>query len=253
MTAHDQFVDELSLYAMGALRGEERAAVAEHLETCRECREELARLESDLAMLALSAEAKPPARAREKLLANLRREPRPVFVPQKPRWSWLAIPAFAALALAVIAVHFWNENRQLRGEVASERAILEQQKTDAAHAQQVLAVLTAADAQRVTLVAANAKPQPQGKAVYVPRNGQLVFMASNMAPAPAGKAYELWLLPKSGAAPMPAGMFKPDATGTAMVMMPPLPAGMEAKAFAVTMESESGSATPTMPIVISGS
>lgn len=253
MTPHQQFVDELALYLMGALEGEERAAVAAHLETCRECREELARLEADLALLALSSEAKPPAGARERLLDKVRREPRPVFVPQKRRWSWLAIPAFAALALAVIATHFWYENRHLRQDLASERAMLDQQRLDAAHAQQVLAVLTAADAQRITLVAANTRPQPQGKAVYVPRSGQLVFMAGSMAPLPAGKAYELWLLPMSGAPPMPAGMFKPDSSGSAMVMMPPLPAGTEAKAFAVTIEPESGSPTPTMPIVISGS
>jgi anti-sigma-K factor RskA len=253
MTPHEQFVDVLSLYALGALEGEERAAVAAHLESCRECREELSRLESDLALLALSAEAAPPARARDKLLAKVRREPRPVFAQQKPRWSWLLIPAFAALALAAIAIHLWNQNRELRQEVAAQRALVEQQRLEAAHAQAVLAVLTSAEAQRVTLVAANAQPQQQGKAVYIPRNGQLVFMASNMPSAPAGKAYELWLLPKSGASPMPAGMFKPDAGGSAMVMMPPLPAGMEAKAFAVTLEPESGSPTPTMPIVISGS
>jgi hypothetical protein len=45
-------------------------------------------------------------------------------------------------------------------------------------------------------------------------------------------------------------MFKPDARGTAMVMNPPLPAGVEAKAFAITIEPEQGSSTPTMPIVM---
>ena len=43
-------------------------------------------------------------------------------------------------------------------------------------------------------------------------------------------------------------MFKPDATGDAMVMDPPLPSGVEAKGFAVTVEPEGGNATPTMPI-----
>jgi hypothetical protein len=34
---------------------------------------------------------------------------------------------------------------------------------------------------------------------------------------------------------------------------PPLPAGVEAKAFAITMENEAGSAVPTMPILMMGS
>jgi hypothetical protein len=40
--------------------------------------------------------------------------------------------------------------------------------------------------------------------------------------------------------------------GSATVVNPPLPAGTEAKAFAITMENEAGSATPTMPILMMG-
>jgi hypothetical protein len=47
-------------------------------------------------------------------------------------------------------------------------------------------------------------------------------------------------------------MFKPDARGSAMVINPPLPAGVEAKTFAVTIEPEQGSTTPTMPLVMMG-
>jgi anti-sigma-K factor RskA len=68
---------------------------------------------------------------------------------------------------------------------------------------------------------------------------------------PPQKAYELWLIPRSGA-PIPAGVFKPDARGSATVVEPPLPAGTEAKAFAITIEPEAGSSTPTMPIVMVG-
>jgi anti-sigma-K factor RskA len=72
-----------------------------------------------------------------------------------------------------------------------------------------------------------------------------------LRPLPAEKAYELWLIPTQGA-PIPAGVFKPDAHGGAMVINPPLPAGVEAKTFAITIEPEKGSATPTKPIVMVG-
>lgn len=88
-------------------------------------------------------------------------------------------------------------------------------------------------------------------AIYSRERSGLVFMASNLNPLPERKMYELWLIPMHGA-PVPAGMFKPDAHGGAMVMNPPLPVGLEAKAFAVTIEPEQGSATPTMPIVMMG-
>jgi len=47
-------------------------------------------------------------------------------------------------------------------------------------------------------------------------------------------------------------VFKPDAHGAATVINPPLPAGTEAKAFAITIENEAGASTPTMPIVMMG-
>jgi len=73
-----------------------------------------------------------------------------------------------------------------------------------------------------------------------------------MPPLPPKKTYELWLIPANGA-PVPAGIFKPDVHGNASVVNPPLPAGAEAKAFAITVENEAGSAAPTMPIVMMGS
>jgi anti-sigma-K factor RskA len=104
---------------------------------------------------------------------------------------------------------------------------------------------------RVTLVAAKTPPQPQGKAIYVRSRSSLIFLASNLPALPPQKAYELWLIPISGA-PIPAGVFKPDAQGSATVINPPLPAGVEAKTFAITVEPEQGSWVPTMPIVMVG-
>jgi anti-sigma-K factor RskA len=100
-------------------------------------------------------------------------------------------------------------------------------------------------------VAAQTLPQPQGKAIYVRNRSSLIFLAGNMPPLPPQKAYELWLIPTKGA-PIPAGVFKPDARGSATVIEPPLPAGVEAKTFAITVEPEQGSSTPTMPIVMMG-
>jgi anti-sigma-K factor RskA len=90
------------------------------------------------------------------------------------------------------------------------------------------------------LVAAKNAPQPQGKAIYQRKNRSLIFLASNLPQLPQDKIYELWLIPTSGA-PIPAGLFKPDARGSATVVNPPLPEGVEAKNFAVTLEDESGS------------
>ena len=152
---------------------------------------------------------------------------------------------------ALAAVFFFEQSDRLSQKVAELQGQSAQQQSQLERAREVVATLTSTDAVRVTLVAAQAPPQPQGKAIYVRDRSSLVFIANNMPALPAQKIYELWLIPTSGA-PIPAGVFKPDAHGSATVIQPPLPAGVEAKAFAITIEPEQGSATPTMPIVMMG-
>jgi len=103
----------------------------------------------------------------------------------------------------------------------------------------------------VTLIPVKTPPQPQGKVFYLRENNSLVLLANNLAALPPQKAYELWLIPTQGA-PIPAGVFKPDAHGAATVVNPPLPPGTDAKEFAITVENEAGATTPTMPIVMMG-
>src|SRR4029077_3124351 len=69
MSGHEQFAEDLALYALSALEGEDRANLEKHLATCSACRLELEHLRGDGALLALSATgAQPPARARQRLL-----------------------------------------------------------------------------------------------------------------------------------------------------------------------------------------
>jgi anti-sigma-K factor RskA len=69
---------------------------------------------------------------------------------------------------------------------------------------------------------------------------------------PPGKTYELWVIPADGSAPIPAGLFRPDSAGDGSVVLPPIPQGVSAKAFGVTLEDAAGSKTPTAPILLAG-
>jgi anti-sigma-K factor RskA len=145
----------------------------------------------------------------------------------------------------------WRQNMELQRNVASLQAELDQQLAELQRAREVVSTLTATDAMRVTLVAAKTPPQPQGKAIYVRDRSSLIFLASNLPVLPSNRAYELWLIPVAGA-PIPAGVFKPDAHGNATVINPPLPAGVEAKVFAITVEPDQGSPAPTTQPVMLG-
>src|SRR5713226_2016608 len=83
MTAHEQFADDLALYALDALDSAQRALIEEHLESCVSCRRELESLRGDMALLALStAGPHPPQRSRERLMAAIAAE-RPPVVPAR--------------------------------------------------------------------------------------------------------------------------------------------------------------------------
>lgn len=253
MSVHEQFADDLSLYALGALEGEERQFVERHLDECSACRQELEKLRGDVARLAFSVSGPPPpARARERLLAAIAKEPRKTQHP-RARWAWWNVLGWvAAVAAVAIAVLFRQQNSNLREQVTELKISTAKQDQQLGEAQQLLAALTSPDALHFTLVAGKAPPQPQGKAIYVPSTGTLVFLAGNLPAIPPQKAYELWLIPTTGA-PIPAGLFKPDARGAAAVIRPPLPTGVEAKAFAITIEPEAGSSGPTSTPVMVGS
>ncbi len=251
MSMHEQFAEDLALHALGTLQGEERAALEKHLEGCPGCRRELEQLRGDMALLAMStAGPTPPRRSRQRLMDAVAREPRRAAAPVRRGW-WSFVPWAAAAALGLGLVTLWMQNSDLQQRIASLQSESGRQQVELQRAREVVSTLTATDALRVTLVAAKTPPQPQGKAIYVRDRASLIFLASNFEALPAQKAYELWLIPTSGA-PIPAGVFKPDARGSATVINPPLPAGVEAKAFAITVEPESGSTSPTMPIVMMG-
>jgi anti-sigma-K factor RskA len=251
MSVHEQFAEDLALYALGTLQGEERVSLEKHLEGCAGCRRELEQLRGDMALMALStAGPVPPRRARQRLIEAVAREPRRSAAPARRGW-WTLVPWVAAAALAAGLVALWLQNSELQRRIAGLQDQSAQQLAELQRAREVVSTLTATDAMRVTLVAAKTPPQPQGKAIYVRDRASLIFLASNLQALPAQKAYELWLIPTSGA-PIPAGVFKPDAHGSATVINPPLPPGVQAKGFAITVEPESGSAAPTLPIVMIG-
>jgi anti-sigma-K factor RskA len=259
MKDHAQFADDLALYAMNALHDpQELAELQSHLSTCGECRRELEALRADTALLALSAAGPlPPQRARQRLMRAVAAEPRTASEPRsrfvlgrlQPRWLSLAPVAVAAM-LAVISMGLMLNNIRLRRNYEQLAAKYTKLQGDSALALEVMDMINDPRAVRMTLISGQTRPQPQVKTIYKQEKGHILLMASNLAPIPDDKVYELWLIPMSGAAPMPAGTFRIDQKGSAMMMHAMETEGLQAKAFAITVEPAGGSQTPTMPIVL---
>jgi anti-sigma factor RsiW len=127
MSSHEQFADDLALYALDALEGQERANLEQHLATCAACKRELEQLRGDTALLALSTLGpKPPQRARKRLLDAVASEPSRISaVPlrevakdetrSRSWWGWLGWAATAAVI--VFAVSLGKENYELKRDL----------------------------------------------------------------------------------------------------------------------------------------
>ena len=256
MKDHAQFAETLALYALDALDNrEEQAEMASHLDSCAECQAELSALRGDAALLAIStAGPLPPQRARQRLLAAIGEERRKPSASRKLvigvlHRRWLAIaPVAATLALAIFSLMLWREDARLRQRLDKAQETLSTQAKQLEEVHSIRDLVNAPDAMHVTLVSAKKAAQPQAKTAYAPSKG-LFLMANNMEPLPQSKVYQLWLLPADGGSPMACGTFKPDPRGN-VVMHHPMKSGIQAKAFAITIEPEGGSQTPTMPIVM---
>jgi anti-sigma-K factor RskA len=245
------------LYALGAVDPAERQQIEEHLaQDCAACKTEFARAQRVAALLALSTPvAGPPKRLRDRVLA--------LAAPQSERRTsvtWLT-HAWATLAILMLAAVIWYSysRRALTAEVAAlqrKLAQVEAQNAELAARNQVL--LTALelvhlpDARQVTFGRPDREP-PRGRIWVHPQRGVLL-LASHLTPAPPGKAYEMWIIPKGkGAAPIPAGLFNSDQRGEATHVWPQ-PVNPDATAaIAVTLEPAGGVPAPTStPIIVAG-
>jgi len=257
MKAHEQFAEDLTLYALNELTGDERRTLEQHLQTCASCRRELEMLRSDLGLLGLSSSGpQPPARSKQRLMRAIAAEPRvaalnePAPARQKNWWQGL-VPALAILGLLLIVISLWRTDTQRKKEMAALVVHDQEQALEFEQMDQKLRLLTSPDAVHVSLNPQKSTRQPSGTAIFSPSQKRMMFMASNLPAVPQGKAYELWVIPSTGA-PIAAGVFKPDERGNAVMMDHTMPSGVEAKAFAITVEKEEGSDKPTSPILLMG-
>jgi hypothetical protein len=156
-------------------------------------------------------------------------------------------------ALAAALIYFVVDDAKHVHDIRTLMPEMKRLEADSAHLAELKEFLRGTDAQQVSL---HQKPPltkaPEAHTLYSASSGKLVFTASNMPAPPAGKAYELWILPASGSAPIPAGVFTPDLQGNGAIIFPDVPSHVQAAGFGVTIEDAAGSPKPTSPIVMSG-
>ncbi len=220
-------------YVLDALPPEERDLFEDHLSRCPDCQAEAAELLAAAAYLGQAAAVVPPAALRQQVLAEVARTRQvapgqPVSRLDEKRQSrpWLA-PLVAAAAVAVLA---------------AVGALAVQADNRADRAEEIAAVVSAADAQEVEVSGEGGTM----RLVVSDDHGSSVVVADGMAPPPDGKTYALWF--QEDGEMVLHGTFAPDEDGSVRTRVD----GVPVDAVGVTVEDEGNIDGPTLPAVATG-
>jgi anti-sigma-K factor RskA len=237
----EELRDQYELYALGALEAEERTELDTHLGRPDDpCVDGVRRARERMATLALiSPEAQPPARLRAKVV-NMVGE-------SKRSWNWAAPWAVAMVGLAMVSLWLGVTRREQARILNQMRAEARRKTVELTRLTEAFALMNDPAAKQV--VFGENAPKPRGRVFVNPQQGVLL-LATNLTPAPSGKIYEMWIIPKGGA-PAPAGLFQSQGDGTAMYLRKGAVDMASAAVIAVTLEPEAGSAAPTStPLIV---
>lgn len=252
MNAHDAMLDDVAVYALGALPPGEATAVRAHLATCASCAQEYRRLKPAVDAVAYSAEAcsdpisgavVPSTRLKARVMNAVRPQaiPRLANVGEMRAVRPIVWPAYsvaaACLAIALITSVFnISLNEQLHqsqlqvGQFVSHTRLLNRQ---VALQREELADLTSSDSQHYAV---------EGGEVV--RHGNRLYIAmQTMTMPPRGKVYQAWVMRPGATTMTPSVTFMPDRGGIAVLPIP-VPASKVVE-VAVSMEPEGGSKQPT--------
>lgn len=256
MTDHD--LHALSgAYAVDALDADERARYEAHLATCADCREEVASLQEAAALLGTDP-VEPPSSVRDSVLAGIASiRPLPPLTPVTPAASDTTATAPAAGdELAARRTRRSLVQRLARTPLLVAAAVVlllavgtalvrpwADDRPDQPNLSAIDRVLTAADA---TSVEKEFEDGSRATVIVSRSEGRAVIRTEDMALAPAGKVYELWLQTPEGAM-VPAGLMPDEADNEILLDGD----ASEAKAVGITIEPDGGSRLPTTtPIAV---
>ena len=260
----EQLQHGYELYVFGTLEPEERPTVGAEIEAhltrgCTTCAAGVAQARELAAHLAMTVPpAEPPARLRAEILkaaAGLRHAEPPLerVSPGKLAfWKWaFAAGAIAAIALLIVAAGLFQQGRSLEAELQSSQTgarILQERERELLQRlgafREAMRLMTAPEAREVRF----GPQQPSGRIFLQP--GGLVLLASDFPPPPPGRIYALWLIAAGRPAPIPAGVFEPDAEGNAFHLWKQPIEVASLQAIAVSDEPPGGVPAPTGQILL---
>jgi len=252
----EQLQELAALHALGALTPEEARDFEAQLSRDAELRAFYTRMQNVTDSLALNAkDAAPSAQLKSRIMAAIA-EPAPQKIISLPRergdrnFFAMFLPWALAACFAVVAgvLYFKNEaannaTNEAHAKIAMLQSALDELKAKD-HVSQV----------QIAMMNSLLENSPKAVAVSVwdadKQDGVLVVQ--NLAPLPADKDYQLWVVDPKIANPVDAGVFNVDAKGTVHFRFKPKADVSGVGTFAVTLEKKGGVPKAEGPMVLAG-
>lgn len=246
---HEEFFEDIAVYALGALPANDARRVREHMLECPECRAEYTALRDTTASLGLAAEACEPGAdgiqvsplLKGRIMRDVRASvaaPAASGAPRRRPSFWPAyLVAAACIAIAMIST---ISNLSLNSSLSQTRAQLAS-ANDRANALSRHLTATQSELADATDPLARRIAMPGGTVIV--RDGRLYITMQHLAAPPAGKVYQAWTLARGAKVVAPSLTFSPNAQGVAIVAVPADARNLVA--VAVSVEPIGGSKAPT--------
>jgi cell division protein FtsL len=244
----------LELYAMRISSPEEVQIVEATLKQFPELKQELEDIELSLEEYAQLNAIQPPASAKEKIMsrvfaegAKAENKNAPVIPIHKkttiPKlYKWIAAACIVLLIGSLIVNYsYYEKYHDTQQELHAAQQKIEQQHKSNLAMSQDMDIVTNKYAEPVLLKGTPKAPDAVAKIFWMKNTGDVYINPTNLPQAPAGKQYQLWAIVDGK--PVDGGMIVTEK-GTYHIQK--MKSFGKAQAFAITLEKEGGSPTPTM-------
>lgn len=229
---HDQVLENVAAYALGALDANEVQAVERHLKNCKTCQGELRAYQSTTNKLGLAPPtATPSSVLKNKVMGQIYENKQPqIKSPQgwfrlkMPRPAWNLVLGLLVAALTISNLLLWQQLNQ-------QQAALQPFQT-------------------IPLSSTSAQPEAAGM-ILISQDGEFgTLVIESLEPLSPELQYQLWLI--LGEDRTSGGVFSVSPNGySSLVIDSPKPLN-QYDGFGVTIEPTGGSAGPTGDKVLGG-
>jgi len=248
----EKYEDQITLFALGALKGYELRQLEEHLSTgCEICAKVLRENELVLSSLAYSLDDSPLSpEVENKIFERIEdQEKATTFSFWKniqPIWLNLG----SAVAVGLLIILFVN-NMSLRNELSTQEQNLKNLQANLGKESEVMNFVMNPDVETVKLAGTMSELSSSGKLLWDKESTDAILLVSNIPTLEEGMTYQVWCL--EDGKPVSLGTFKVNKNGEKMMEIKSMPKPSKEMEVLITLEPEGGMPHPTGATYLVGS